>query len=204
MAETNKPDMEPFSLNASPSHLLHRAQQVASIKSAAALKAAGVTLRQFSVLAAISEAEGASQSLLVGATGIDRSTLADMVQRMEEAGLIVREQSATDARAKAVSLTDAGRMALDIAAPAVQDADLALLAALPKSRRSAFVETLAKLTGAGEEATTANSEEKAKAKSKSKAADTPKAKDKKQRKKKDKKDGKSKASGKSGKKAAKV
>ena len=44
MAESDTSEQGPFTLNESPSHLLHRAQQVASIKSAAALKAAGVPL----------------------------------------------------------------------------------------------------------------------------------------------------------------
>ena len=76
-----------FNLNTSPSHLLHRAQQIAANHSAAALKSAGLTLRQFSVLSALSGNEGVSQSDLVNATGIDRSTLADMVARMEAGGM---------------------------------------------------------------------------------------------------------------------
>ncbi|MEM0987062.1 MAG: MarR family winged helix-turn-helix transcriptional regulator [Pseudomonadota bacterium] len=189
MADNDFMAMGGFVLNASPSHLLHRAQQVASIKSAPALKAAGITLRQFSVLAAVAEAEGASQSRLVDTTGIDRSTLADMVQRMEDSGLIVRTQSQTDARAKAVALTARGRQALDIAAPAVRDADLALLAALPKSRRGAFVEILAKLTGTDLEAD-AGAPGKVKTKSAEKAKDKTK---KKKDRPKDKKELKSKA-----------
>ena len=70
-----------FNLNASPSHLLHRAQQAAANHSAKALKSAGITLRQFSLLAALDGNDGVSQSDLVNATGIDRSTLADIALR---------------------------------------------------------------------------------------------------------------------------
>ncbi len=136
---------EPFELDISPSHLLHRAQQMAANRSAAALREAGITLRQFSVLAAIAQEDGASQSSLVNATGIDRSTLADMVSRMEKAGLIARFQSESDARAKAVSLMPAGRKALDTAAPAVREADETLLQGLPKNRRAPFVDLLSAL-----------------------------------------------------------
>ena len=128
-----------FSLHESPSHQLHRAQQFAAGLSAGALTKAGVTLRQFSVLAAVSSQEGASQSNLVTETGIDRSTLADMVSRMETAGLIRRTDSKEDRRAKAVFLTAKGRRALSSAAPAVQEADERLLAALPKNRRTALI-----------------------------------------------------------------
>ncbi len=173
-----------FSLNESPSHLLHRAQQFAAIQSAAALKEAGITLRQFSVLAAIAETEGVSQSRLVEATGIDRSTLADMVSRMQDAGLIQRVRSETDARAKAVSLTDAGRHALDVAGPAVRSADEKLLEALPKNRRSAFIDILSRLTETGTEDPRRKAEtEEAKADKPKKAA-AKKDKDKKKKKKK--------------------
>lgn len=134
-----------YDLSRSPSHLLHRAQQYAANLSSTSLKSAGITLRQFSVLAAVANEEGASQSRLVEATGIDRSTLADMVSRMETAGLILRESSDADKRAKAVSLTDAGREALGAAAPAVIEADAALMTALPKNRRDAFLAILSVL-----------------------------------------------------------
>lgn len=131
-----------FNLNSSPSHLLHRAQQIAANHSAAALKTAGLTLRQFSVLAALSGNEGVSQSDLVNATGIDRSTLADMVARMEAGGMIKRADSKTDARAKSVSLTAKGKKAYDKALPAVTKADMALFATLAKAKQDALMQGL--------------------------------------------------------------
>ncbi|MEL7480597.1 MAG: MarR family winged helix-turn-helix transcriptional regulator [Pseudomonadota bacterium] len=139
--------MEPsgFSLESSASHLLHRAQQVAASRSADALKAAGITLRQFSLLAAVAREEGVSQAKLVEVTGIDRSTLADMASRMEQSRLIKRAASATDARAKSVSLLAAGRRALEKAMPGVAEADAAIVEALPKTRRDAFLKSLSTL-----------------------------------------------------------
>ncbi|HRJ02271.1 MAG TPA: MarR family transcriptional regulator [Hyphomonas sp.] len=131
-----------YKLNNSPSHLLHRAQQIAANHSAAALKSAGLTLRQFSVLAALSGNEGVSQSDLVNATGVDRSTLADMVARMEAGGMIKRSDSKTDARAKSVSLTPKGKKAYDKALPAVVKADAALFATLAKAKQDALMSGL--------------------------------------------------------------
>ena len=102
-----------FTLARSVTHLLHRAQQAAVNESAAALADKGLTIRQFAVLAALNDDDGQSQSSLVDVTGIDRSTLADMVSRMEKTGLVQRVKSKEDARAKAVSLTDAGRAAFE-------------------------------------------------------------------------------------------
>ncbi|MEO0467797.1 MAG: MarR family transcriptional regulator [Pseudomonadota bacterium] len=135
-------DIETFFLQDSLSHLLHRAQQMAATQSASALRTAGVTLRQFSVLAAASQEDQPSQSRLVELTGIDRSTLADMLQRMEQSGLIERTKSAEDGRAKSVSLTESGTEALSVAAPAVREADLVLINMLAKNRRASFMDLL--------------------------------------------------------------
>lgn len=169
-----------FVLEASPSHLLHRAQQMAATQSAIALKEAGITLRQFSVLAAVAEEEGTSQSRLVEMTGIDRSTLADMVGRMDGAGLLKRVRSEADARAKSVTLTAAGRTALEKAAPSVHEADTLLLGRLPKNRRGSFLDILTSLV---EPAPTTKADSKSdtdssKTKKKSKKKDEPKAKEK--------------------------
>lgn len=175
-----------YDLGTSASHLLHRAQQAAANKSAAALRDAGITLRQFSVLSAISLEEGVSQSKLVSMTGIDRSTLADMAARMETAKLIKRSQSKTDARAKSLSLMAAGRKALAKATPSVLEADASLLEVLAATRRGTFLKTLSTLAEEAEgEATTPAP--KPKPAPKAKAAAPAKAKKKKAVKKKKKK-----------------
>ncbi len=168
--------MSTFNLNSSPSHLLHRAQQIAANHSAAALKTAGLTLRQFSVLAALSGNDGVSQSDIVNATGIDRSTLADMVARMETAGLIKRADSKTDARAKSVSMTAKGRKAYDKALPAVAKADAALFAAMPKTKQDALITGLTGLVAGAESAAAPVAKGKTRAKAAAKAKPVLKAK----------------------------
>ncbi|MFN3859091.1 MAG: MarR family winged helix-turn-helix transcriptional regulator [Caulobacter sp.] len=126
---------------ASLGHLLHRAAQRA-LDLYAAEAAGSITQRQHAVLAAVAEREGAAQADLVAVTGIDRSTLADMVARMIDKGLLARERSPLDARANSVRLTDAGRIALEQTGPKAAAADAALLALLPKSKRAALLEAL--------------------------------------------------------------
>ncbi len=137
-------------LDRSPGHLLHRAQQKALDLFAAGATAGGVTQRQYAVLAAVALHEGAAQAELVAATGIDRSTLAELVARMIGKDLLARERSKADARANAVHLTEAGRAALDAAAPQATAADEALLALLPKGKRETFIDLLRLLTGEDE------------------------------------------------------
>ncbi|MBL8549727.1 MAG: winged helix-turn-helix transcriptional regulator [Hyphomonadaceae bacterium] len=144
-----------FALSQSPSHLLHRAQQFAQDRFAAAAGARGITLRQFAVLAAIAEQPGRSQTDLVLATGVDRSTLADMITRMEKRSWILRVTAADDARANAVTLAPGGRAALNAAIPFAKAADEALMEALPRGDRKPLLDFLAKLSEAADAAANA-------------------------------------------------
>jgi DNA-binding MarR family transcriptional regulator len=140
-------------LDQSPSHLLHRALQRALDIYAEAFGEAGITQRQFALLAAAEEREGATQADLVRITGIDRSTLADMARRMIGKGLLERERSNLDARANAVRLTDAGREILIDARPKMAGADARLLKLISgHGRRTTFVSLLRDLAKAGAEA----------------------------------------------------
>ncbi|WP_426010223.1 MarR family winged helix-turn-helix transcriptional regulator [Caulobacter sp. DWR2-3-1b2] len=130
-------------LTRSPSHLLHRVLQLALDIYAEESGAGGVTQRQFAVLAAVAENEGVTQTGLVRATGIDRSTLADMVARMITKGHLERHRSDLDARANTVSLTSAGAAVLEESRPKVAMADARILALLKPSKRAGFLELLA-------------------------------------------------------------
>jgi DNA-binding MarR family transcriptional regulator len=143
---------EVFRLSESPAHLLRRAEQYAAEIFLKAGLRDGITLRQTVLLAAITEAEGASQSDLVRATGVDRSTLAEMMARMERKGLIARSAAADDGRAKSVSLTAEGRARLEAAVPAMRQVDAALLATLPRNKRASFRQTLSALADAADDA----------------------------------------------------
>lgn len=136
----------------SPSHLMHRVLQLALDIYAEEAGPDGLTQRQFAVLEAVSVRSGLTQTDLVKATGIDRSTLADLVARMTARGLLERERSALDARAKAVRLSEAGQAALEAARPRVEAADKRILALLPKARREGFLDLLTSLTEAADAA----------------------------------------------------
>jgi DNA-binding MarR family transcriptional regulator len=132
-------------LERSPSHLLHRVLQLALDIYAEESGAGGVTQRQYAVLAAVAENEGVTQTGLVRATGIDRSTLADMVARMIAKGHLGRHRSDLDARANTVSLTPAGAAVLEESRPKVAMADARILALLKPSKRAGFLELLAEM-----------------------------------------------------------
>ena len=68
-------------------HLLHRAGQRADELFSATMGESDLTPRQFAVLKTVAKSEDLSQTALVQQTGIDRSTLADIVRRLIKKGL---------------------------------------------------------------------------------------------------------------------
>ena len=128
----------------SPSHLLKRAAQFAAGVYMQQVGRTGLTQRQYAVLATAEKHEGASQTELVALTGIDRSTLADMVARLMAQGYM-QTRRPHDGRTNAVKLTAAGRRALRAAEPGAVEADRLLLAAVPAKHRKGFIEGLMSL-----------------------------------------------------------
>jgi len=130
----------------SPSHLLHRVLQKAlDLWALEAGDEPGPSQRQYAVLAAAAADPGLTQAALVRATGIDRSTLAEMVARMASLGHLERDRSAKDGRAKTVRVSPQGQALLAAAAPRAEAADARLLERLSNKKREAFLDALADL-----------------------------------------------------------
>ncbi len=102
-----------------------------------------LTPRQFTVLVAVASHEGFNQTQLVEQTGIDRSTLADIVRRMLKKGLLQRRRRKEDARAYAVKLSEEGWTLLEATDPIARRVDEKILAAVPSPHRDRFLEHLA-------------------------------------------------------------
>jgi DNA-binding MarR family transcriptional regulator len=167
MVKSGKQARRSGALAESPSHLMHRALQLALDIYAEEAGQGGPTQRQFAVMEAVSVKEGLTQTELVRATGIDRSTLADLVARMTAKGLLSRERSSLDARAKAVRLSAEGQALLEQARPRVEAADKRIMGLLPKAKRDGFLDMLADLAAAAD---AVPDQEKADAKALKKAA----------------------------------
>ena len=131
--------------------LLHRANQIGTESFVSAQGDSDITARQVQVLAAIEANEGSSQTAIVEITGVDRSTLADIVRRLQKNRLIERRRSKEDARAYVLKLSEAGREALASGKPALAAVEKNLLAALPAKDRSVLVDLLCKMVEAHEE-----------------------------------------------------
>src|ERR1044072_2797552 len=140
-----------FELSEAPSHLIRRCQQFYGDLYAREAGSRELTKQQFTLLCALEHNDGASQTILVQITGIDRSTLAEMVRRMLERGLLSRERTEEDQRANAVAISPSGRKALRSARNAADRAERALLEALPIPERQKFVKALSQIAQAAEQ-----------------------------------------------------
>lgn len=127
-------------------HDLHRASQHADDIFAAAASHVDLTARQLTVLEIIAQTEKPSQMDICLHSGIDRSTVADMVLRLMKKGYVERRRSRSDARRYALQLTDAGRAVLEIARPIARDVEAKVASALPSCNLEQFIADLRGIT----------------------------------------------------------
>ena len=134
-----------FDINASVVHLLHRADQCTGETFAFRLGHRDLTPRQFAVLVAVGARDGATQTTITDDTGIDRSTMVDVVRRLMKRGFLQRRRSRADARSYVVRLTDDGRRVIEAALPEAAEVDQDILSALAPAEREVFVGYLGKI-----------------------------------------------------------
>jgi DNA-binding MarR family transcriptional regulator len=134
-------DQKPFAR--SFSHLLKRAVQYSVHRYVEEVGKEGLTHRQFTVLSAVDAHDGKSQTELVKITGIDRSTLADLVARLMAQGYLQRRRTKEDARTNSIKLTPNGKKMLKSAQGGADDVDKAMLGMLSASDRKMIVDALA-------------------------------------------------------------
>ena len=123
-------------------HLLRRASQIADETFAVKIGREDLTARQFIVLSIVASTENPSQTTICEQSGIDRSTLADIVRRLVARGLLSRRRTRQDARMYAVKITDAGLAVLEKARPVARSVDQEMLGVLTASQRQEFEATL--------------------------------------------------------------
>ena len=129
-------------LNDSAYHLLRRAWQFAADVYAEEIGDGELTHRQFTLLLAVEQNEGATQTDLIAFTGIDRSTLSGLVKRLSQRGYLLSKRAKSDSRANAIRLSASGRRALQAVQPLAAKADRQLLGVLPSAERREFLTAL--------------------------------------------------------------
>ena len=136
------PALSDLRLDLMPGHLLRRCQQRAVDLFSSEVGEDGPTPRQFAVLLGIHQNPGASQAELVRRSGIDRSTLAEILRRLIRRGLIARRRTTGDQRANALRLTAGGEILLARAIPGLVAAQERILEPIPRTQRARMIELL--------------------------------------------------------------
>lgn len=126
--------------------LLRRAQQ-AHLALWNELVSTEVTSVQFGALGLIDTEPESSQAQLGRELDLDRSTIADVVARLERRGLVERSRADGDRRRNALRITAAGRTCLAELAPRVEQMDATLTRQLTASERDALRRALHALLG---------------------------------------------------------
>jgi DNA-binding MarR family transcriptional regulator len=127
------------------SHLLKRAVQYSVHLYMDEVGKSGLTHRQFTVLSAVDVNDGKSQTELVKITGIDRSTLADLVARLMAQGYLQRRRSKDDARTNAIRLTLIGKKMLKMAQTGAEEIDKRMLVSFSATDRRTILDCLGAL-----------------------------------------------------------
>lgn len=138
-------------LHALPGHQIRRLHQIAVALFLQEAADAGLTPVQYAALQALGNRPGIDQRTLSGLIGLDTSTLAGVIDRLEARGLVERQASAEDRRVRLVSPTAAGRAALAAVLPAMLRTQERILAPLSAADRAAFLRMLDALVTANNE-----------------------------------------------------
>lgn len=127
-------------------YLIRRAQQ-AHVATWTRMVSTEISSVQYSILVVLDRLGEASQRQLCDEVDLDRSTIADLVRRMERRGLVARRRDPQDARRNTVTLTDDGLAERRRLRPLVDAADRELTAALTPEALGAVRDGLRALLG---------------------------------------------------------
>jgi MarR family transcriptional regulator, lower aerobic nicotinate degradation pathway regulator len=141
-----------------PGHYIRRLHQIAVAIFLQETEAHGLTPVQFAALSKVGVTPGVDQRTLARSIGLDTSTIAGVIDRLEARGLMQRKASPEDRRVRLLSLTDGGRSLLRAVEPDMLKAQDRILAPLPEAERDEFMRMLRQLVAANNEMSRAPSE----------------------------------------------
>ncbi len=109
------------------------------------LREHGLTMWAYVVLTGLDAEPVRTQAALAEAIGADKTRIIDVLDDLQDRGLITREPDPADRRARLIGLTPAGRRLRDTSQRAIQRNEERLLAVLPASERQRFLRTLQRI-----------------------------------------------------------
>jgi DNA-binding MarR family transcriptional regulator len=135
-----------------PGYLFRRMQQIAVSIFVEECRAFDLTPVQFAALVAIHTHPGIDATRLSAVIAFDRSTLGNVIERLETKGYIERKPSREDKRIKLLYLTRGGAALLRDIMPAVDQAQARMLQPLKPADRKTLMALLTQLVDLNNEA----------------------------------------------------
>jgi DNA-binding MarR family transcriptional regulator len=135
-------------LRARPGYLVRRLHQIHSAIFAEECRDYNVTPVQYGLLTALKEHPNSDQVTLGREVGIDRTNVADVLERLAERGLVRRRRSSKDRRSMIANLTARGDNLVQAMNMSMQKAQERLLEPLKPEFRAAFLSMLSTLVEA--------------------------------------------------------
>jgi len=134
--------LDDFRLEDVASHLIRRAHFLAEELFSREFAAESITPRQKAALVILLQHPGLNQNALSDKLFMDRNTVAEMVRRLVQRGLVLRSPAAEDQRAYELSISPEGAALIDRVLPRDAALEQALLARLPQEYRPLFIKCL--------------------------------------------------------------
>lgn len=125
-----------------PGHLFRRVHQISSALFAEECAAFGLTAVQYAALVAIEANPAVDATRLSALIAFDRSTLGDVLERLETKGWIARSPSPNDKRVKLLHIAPAGQQVLREVEGAVKRVQERLMAPLAPADRDKVMQLM--------------------------------------------------------------
>ncbi|MFV0245864.1 MAG: MarR family winged helix-turn-helix transcriptional regulator [Qingshengfaniella sp.] len=131
-----------------PGFLIRRLHQIHTALFLQECSSEGITPVQYSVLTALSQLGPSEQIVISRAVGLDRTSTADVMQRLEKRKMIRRRASPTDRRSKIATLTEVGETLLQRVDKAASTAHSRTLDPLAPEERRDLMQAMHKIVDA--------------------------------------------------------
>jgi DNA-binding MarR family transcriptional regulator len=128
-----------------PGFLIRRLQQIQVAAFLQECSDIDITPVQWGILTIVSDNPGVGHIEISEELGLDRSNVANVVNRLASRGLLTQKVSLTDRRKKNIALTKTAEKLISQVAVKAQRAQKKILSPLSESERQIFVELLTRL-----------------------------------------------------------
>jgi DNA-binding MarR family transcriptional regulator len=128
-----------------PGYLIRRLHQIHCALFLEECRAASLTPVQYGLLTALAFRGELDQGSLAEELGLDRTTAAEVLARLERRGLVTRKPNPRDRRARLAKITRRGRALTASTFGAMQRAQDRMCAPLSQKERDVFMATLTRL-----------------------------------------------------------